>query len=160
DLPATVRASIRSTLRGGKHWNSDAWAAAARWELRNGDAGTALQYADKALEYGNTFTALRTKAAVLEKKGDTAGAKALRDRANAVANEGETIEIAAGTLVGNKKYDVAIKYLSDYIAAHPTTPRAFRVYALIGEAYAGKKDMAKARESFDKAMSVSRDATD
>ena len=96
DLPSTVRASITNTLRGGKHWDPNAWAAAARWELRNGDANTALKYADKALEYGNTFTTLRTKAAVLDKKGDAAGAAALRERANAVANEGETIEITAG----------------------------------------------------------------
>ena len=59
DLTATARASIRDTLRGGKHWNPNAWAAAARWELRNGDADTALKYADKALEYGNTVTTLR-----------------------------------------------------------------------------------------------------
>src|SRR5205085_8537560 len=29
DVPATVRASIRNELRGGKHWSADAWAAAA-----------------------------------------------------------------------------------------------------------------------------------
>src|SRR5947207_2951186 len=87
DLPSTVRASIGDALRGGKHWDPNAWAAAARWELRNGDVDTALKYADKALEYGNTVTTLRTKAAVLDKKGDKAGAKALRDRAAGMANE-------------------------------------------------------------------------
>src|SRR5262249_15003646 len=48
DLPATVRASIRDELRGGKHWSTDAWAAAARWELRNGDIPAALDCADHA----------------------------------------------------------------------------------------------------------------
>src|SRR5205807_1834189 len=76
DLQSTVRASISNTLRGGKHWDANAWAAAARWELRSGDADTALKYADKALEYGNSVTTLRTKAAILEKKGDKAMALA------------------------------------------------------------------------------------
>ncbi len=73
DLPATIRASISDTLRGGKHWDADAWAAAARWELRNGDPDTALKYADHALSLSTTYGGLRTKAAVLEKKGDAKG---------------------------------------------------------------------------------------
>src|SRR5436190_24220700 len=103
DLPTTVRAPIRDTLRGGKHWDPNAWAAAAAWELRNGDADTALKYADKSLEYGNTLRGLRTKAAVLDKKGDNAGAKALRDRAMAMANEAETIAFTVGPMMGEKK---------------------------------------------------------
>ncbi len=160
DLPSTVRASIRDTLRGGKHWDSNAWAAAARWELRNGDADTALKYADRAMDLGNTVTTLRTKAAVLEKKGDKAGATALRDRSNAIANEAETIGITAGTLMGEKKYDEALKFLSDFIAAHPNSSQTWRVYALMGQAYAAKGDQAKSRQSFDKAMAAAHDVAD
>src|SRR5438132_943437 len=90
---ATVRASIRNTLRSGKHWDSNAWAAAARWELRNGDVDSALNSANRAMDLGVTTTTLRTKAAVLEKKGDVKGATELRDRAKANANEPETSEI-------------------------------------------------------------------
>src|SRR5262245_59537385 len=159
-MPTTVRASIRNTLRGGKHWDPNAWAAAARWELRNGDVDTALKYANKAMEYGHTVTTLRTKAAVLDKKGDKAGAKALRDQAGATANEVEVMNIAVGGFMNDKKYDEAIKYLNDYVAAHPNGDQLWRAYAQIGDAYAAKGDPARAREAFDKAMSVARDVTD
>src|SRR5256885_8213967 len=43
DLPSTIRASIRDTLRGGKHWDPNAWAAAARWELRSEEHTSELQ---------------------------------------------------------------------------------------------------------------------
>jgi len=160
DLQSTVRASIRDTLRGGKHWDTNAWAAAARWELRNGDADTALKYADKALEYGNTFNALRTKAAVLDKKGDKAGAKALRDRAMAMANEAETIGITAGGMMGEKKYDEAMKYLNDYLAAHPNSENRWRVLSAIGDVYAAKGDPAKAMQMYDQAKSAAHDAAE
>jgi hypothetical protein len=63
DLPTTIRAGIADALRTGKHWDANAWAAAARWELRNGDVDTASKYADVALGLGNTTNTLRTKAA-------------------------------------------------------------------------------------------------
>ena len=160
DLPATVRATIASTLRGGKHWDPNAWAAAARWELRNGDVNTALKYADKALEFGNTFGTLRTKAAVLDKMGDKAGAKALRDRAMSLANEAETLAVTSGGMIGEKKYDEAMKYLSDYLAAHPDSANRWRIYVAMGDAYLAKGDTAKAREQYDKAMSLAHDAAE
>jgi hypothetical protein len=160
DLPATVRASIANTLRGGKHWDPNAWAAAARWELRNGDVDTALKYADKALEYGNSVTTLRTKAAVLDKKGDKAGAKALRDRAMTMANEAETIALTAGPMIGEKKYDDAMKYLTDYLAAHPNSENRWRILVSMGDIYAAKGETAKAREQYDKAMAAAHDAAE
>jgi TolA-binding protein len=157
DLPSTVRASIASTLRGGKHWDANAWAAAARWELRNGNTDTALQYADHALSLATTAGTLRTKAAVLEKKGDAKGAAELRDRAKALYTEAEAIGVGYGTLLGAKKYDEAIKFLNDYATAHPTSPELWRIYAGLGEAYAAKGDAAKAKENFDKAMAAAHD---
>jgi hypothetical protein len=160
DLPATVRASIRDTLRGGKHWDPNAWAAAARWELRNGDVDTALKYADKALEYGNSVNTLRTKAAVLDKKGDKAGAKALRDRVMAMTNEAETVAFTVGPMMGEKKYDEAMKYLNDYLAAHPNSDNRWRVVSLIGDVYAARGDKAKAMEMYDQAKGLAPDAAD
>jgi TolA-binding protein len=157
DLPSTVRASIASTLRGGKHWDANAWAAAARWELRNGNADTAMQYAEHALSLATTSGTLRTKAAVLEKKGDAKGAAELRDRAKSLYTEAEAIGVGYGTLLGAKKYDEAIKFLNDYATAHPASPELWRVYAGLGEAYAAKGDAAKAKENFDKAMNAAHD---
>ena len=160
DLPSTVRASIRDTLRGGKHWDPNAWAAAARWELRNGDADTALKYADKALEYGATTNTLRTKAAVLDKKGDKAGAKALRDRAMSMANEAEMMAFTVGPMMGEKKYDEAMKYVNDYLAKNPNSPNKWRFLVMVGDAYLAKGDQAKAREYYDQAMALASDAAD
>jgi len=160
DVPTTVRASIRDTLRSGKHWDSNAWAGAARWELRNGDPDTALQYANRAMDLGVTTTTLRTKAAVLEKKGDIKGATELRDRSKTIANEPETIEITAGTLMQSKKYDDAIAYLSNYITSHPNSSEAWRAYALLGEAYAEKGDHPNAHASFEKAMTAAHNVTE
>jgi len=160
DLPTTIRASIASTLRGGKHWDANAWAAAARWELRNGDPDTALKYADHALALATTAGTLRTKAAILEKKGDAKGAAELRDRAKPLFTEADAIGAGYGTPMGAKKYDDAIAFLNDYAAKHPTSGELWRVYAGLGEAYSAKGDAAKAKENFDKAMAAARDAAE
>ena len=160
DLPTTVRTSIRDSLRSGKHWNGDAWAAAARWELRNGDVDTALRYANRAMDLGQTTTALRTKAAVLEKKGDIKGATELRDRSKANANEAEMINITAGSLMNGKKYDDAITYLSNYLTSHPNSPETWRVYAALGDAYAAKGDHPNAHAAFEKAMAAAHDVAE
>jgi hypothetical protein len=157
DLPATVRASIASTLRGGKHWDASAWTTAARWELRNGDSDTALAYIDHALSLTTTAPALRTKAAILEKKGDAKGAAELRARAQSMYTEAETIAYGYGVPLGAKKPDDAIAFLNNYAAAHPTSPELWRVYAGLGEAYSAKNDAAKAKEYFDKAMAAAHD---
>ena len=160
DVPATVRASIRSELRGGKHWNSDAYAAAARYEMRNGDVDTALQYADRAVSLGQTTNALRTRAAVLEKKGDTRGAAELRERAKQNFNEGETLNYTAFGLIGDKKYDEAISFATNWINTHPNSRETWRAYTVLGEAYAAKGDKAKSREALDKAMAATHDITE
>lgn len=160
DLPATVRASIRSELRGGKRWNSDAYAAAARWELRNGDVDTATKYADRALDLGTTTSALRTKAAVLEKKGDLKAATELRERAKQNFNEAEKINYTAFGYINDKKYDDAIAFLTNYVSTHPNSPEAWRAYGILGQAYGEKGDQAKAREAFEKAMAAARDVTE
>lgn len=160
DLPATVGASIREELRGGKHWSSDAWATAARWELRHGDTKAALADADHAISVGASFTALRTKAAVLEKMGDTKGAAQLRERAMKAANESETIYMTATPLFDQKKYDEAIAYLTGYEKKHPESPELWRVRALLGDAYNGKHDRARAQEAYRQAFAAAHDVSE
>jgi len=77
-----------------------------------------------------------------------------------MANEAETAGITAGGLMGEKKFDEALKYLSDYLAGHPNSQNAWRIWTMIGDAYAAKGDAAKARESFDKAMAGAHDAAE
>jgi len=157
DLPATMRSSIATELRGGKHWSADAYNAAARWELRNGDLNTASKYADRALDLRVSASALNTKASILEKKGDKPGAAALRARASQMATENDTLSNTAFGLIGDKKYDDAIAYLNNYIAAHPNTTQAYTVHALLGQAYAEKGDRATAHAEFDKALAAAHD---
>jgi Protein of unknown function (DUF2911) len=160
DLQATMRASISDTLRGGKHWDPSAWASAARWELRNGDPDTALKYADHSLSLGTTAGGLRTKAAVLEKKGDAKGAAELRARATSLATEPEAIAFGYNPLLSAKKYDEAITFLNNYAAAHPDSRELWRVYTGLGESYGAKGDPAKAKEYFDKAMAAAHDTAE
>ena len=156
DLPATVRANYMKELRGGKHWNGDAWASAARFELRNGDVDTALKYADTALALGNTTNALRTKAAVLEKKGDTKGAAELRARAAQNYNEGEALQFGVFPLIGAKKYDEALTFVNNFMTTHPNSSETWRAYTFLGQIYAEKGDQANAKANFDKAMAAAR----
>jgi hypothetical protein len=160
DLQATMRASISDTLRGGKHWDASAWAAAARWELRNGDPETALKYADHSLSLSITVGGLRTKAAVLEKKGDAKAAAELRARATSLATEPETIAFGYNPLLSAKKYEEAIAFLNNYAAAHPDSRELWRVYTGLGESYVAKGDPAKAKEYFDKAMAAAHDVAE
>jgi hypothetical protein len=157
DVPATVRASIQAELRGGKHWNANAWAEAAIWELRHGDPKIALEYADHALATGSSLRTLRVKAAVLEKNGDAKGAAALRAKARSIANDAETILITVGELTGQKKNDEAIAYLNDYIARHPDSHELWRAYAQLGDLYNERKDRAKAEAAWGKAMNAAHD---
>jgi len=160
DLTATVRASIRDELRGGKHWTSDAWTQASRWELAHGDPDAALADADHAISLNATFGALRARAAALEKKGDAKGAAELREQAKGRANEGQSINLAVNPLLAQKKYDEAIAWLSDYAAKHPQSRQLWGVYASIGDAYAGKHDLQRARQSWEKAMSLAHDTAE
>lgn len=157
DLPATVRASIREELRGGKHWNEAAWAAAARWELRNGDVDGALRDADHALSLAVTATTLRTKAAVLDKKGDKTQAAALRERSKQFSTEADTIYNTGFDLLGAKKFDDALAFANGYIKDHPNSGDLWRAYVIAGQAYAEKGDKEKSREAFDKAMAAAHD---
>lgn len=156
DTPALVTASIRSELRSGKHWNIDALTAAARWNLRQGNLDEALDLATRALDYRIDSGTLRTKAAVLDNKGDAKGAAELRERAKTLATEGDTVGFAY-TFAQKKQWDEGIKYLTDFAATHP---QSWRAYSLLGEFYANKGDHAKAKEQFDKAMSLARDTAE
>jgi TolA-binding protein len=160
DLPSTVRASISGELRGAKHWNSSAWAAAARWELRNGNTDAALKDADRALGLEVTTTSLQTKASVLAKQGDAKGAAALRERAKESYTPAETMYNNGFALLGQKKPDEAIAFENRYIQEHPDGPELWRAYAVIGQAWSEKGDAAKSQEAFDKAMAAAHDQAD
>lgn len=153
DTVKLTRASIDAQMRSGLHWQPQAWTEAARFALNNGDPDTALAYVNHSLSLGPNASSLRLKAAIVEKKGDAATAKALRDQAAALAPE--ILSLNRGyELNGQKKYDEAIAYVNDYLKKYPNS---FRAYALLGDSYARKGDAANAKAAFDKAFAVSAD---
>ena len=153
DTPKLVMASMKDELRSGKHWNADAWAAAARYAARQGDLDTALTYANNSMDLGMNLGNLRTKAFILEKKGDAQGAAALREQARMLSPEADAMS-QAYQLAGSKKYADAIAQLNAWAASHP---QSWRAYAALGEFYGRNGDQAKSKESFDKAMSLASD---
>ncbi|HET7433108.1 MAG TPA: DUF2911 domain-containing protein [Thermoanaerobaculia bacterium] len=153
DTKSLTMTGIKNTLRGDYHWQAPAWTEAARYAFNAGDTDLALDYVNHAMSLSADGSSLRLKAAILEKKGDAAGAKALRDQAAALAPEITEI-MPVYRALGAKKYDDAIAALTTYNTKHSDS---YRGYALLGEAYAMKGDKAKSKEAFDKALSVAKD---
>ncbi len=89
DSKAVVFASIEGQLRGLPRFGWQGWNQAANWCLRNDyklDQG--LAWADHSIGMQSNFNNLRTKAAILEKKGgDPKEVEALRAQAMKVATE-------------------------------------------------------------------------
>ena len=156
DTNAVVMASLKAQLRGLPRFGWQAWNTAANWALTHDqDLGQALQWADQSLQTQTTFANLRTKAAILEKKGDTQQAEALRAQSLKIATEADMNQYGY-QLLGQKKYDEAIavfrKNIKDY-------PNSWNTYDSLGEALAAKGDTKASIESYRKALSMTTDAT-
>jgi hypothetical protein len=155
DTKAVVLASLKSQLRGLPRFGWQAWNQAANWCLTNdADLDQGLAWADRSIGTQATFANLRTKAGILEKKGDTAQAAALRDRAMKVATENE-INAYGYALLGEKKYDEAIATFRKNVKDHP---ESWNTYDSLGEALAAKGDKKAAAENYGKALAMTTDA--
>ncbi len=138
-------------LRSAMHWVPQAWREAAGYALRVNETERALGFINQSIAIGADGSNLRTKARILEKKGDAAAAKELRDRAAALSPETAFMSTAY-ELIGAKKYDEAIASLTRYAADHPTS---WRAYGALGLAFASKGERAKADQLFERAMQLS-----
>lgn len=157
DTKAVALESLKAQLRGlGRFFWQD-WNQAAQWCLRNDyDLDQGLVWADRSISTQPTFQNLRTKAAFLEKKGDTKGASELRARAMPLANEGD-INNLAYELLAEKKYDEALALFRKNVKEHPDS---LNVYDSLGEALAATGDKKGAIENYSKALSMSTDAAE
>jgi len=154
DTNAVVMASLKAQLRGLPRFGWQAWNTAANWALTHDqDLDQALKWADQSVTTQATFGNLRTKAAILEKKGDTKQAEELRAQAMKIATEAD-INVAGYALLGQKKYDEAIalfrKNIKDY-------PNSWNCYDSLGEALAAKGDTKASVENYRKALSMTTD---
>jgi hypothetical protein len=138
-------------LRSAMHWVPQAWREAAGYALRVDEADRALGFINQSINISADAFNLRTKARILEKKGDAAAAKDLRDRAAALSPEMAFMS-GAWEQLGAKKYDEAIATLNRYLMDHPTSWRATSALAF---AFASKGERAKADQLFERAMQLS-----
>ena len=119
DTNKVVMASLQSQLRGLPRFGWQGWNQAANWALQHDqDLNQALQWADRSVNTATNFTNLRTKAAILEKKGDTKQAEDLRAQAMKIATEAD-INVYGYQLLGQKKYDEAIAVFRKNIKDYP-----------------------------------------
>jgi len=155
DTPSIVVASLRQQLRGLSRFFWQGWNQAAAYCLRNDvNLTEALEWSDRSLAINENFTNLRTKAGLLEKKGDAAAAAALRDRSMKIATEAE-MNTHGYQLLGQKKFDEAIAVFQKNVKDHPDS---WNVYDSLAEAYATKGDKKLAAEHYNKALAKAPEA--
>ena len=151
DTPQVVVESLRKELRGLGRFFWQGWNQAAAYCLRNNvNLDEALQWADESTKIAENFTNLRTKAGLLEKKGDTKTAEALRARSLALATETE-MNAYGYQLLGQKKTEEAIEAFKKNVKDHPAS---WNVYDSLAEAYATKGDKKQATELYMKARGM------
>jgi tetratricopeptide (TPR) repeat protein len=156
DTPAVVTESLRRELHGlpGFFWQR--LAQAATWSARNGRSpDEAEAWADRAISQNRNFTTLRAKALVLEKKGDTAQASALREQALTRATEADMNQYGY-ELLQDGKVDQAIEVFRSNVAKYPDS---WNVYDSLGEALAVKGQKSEAAQQYSKALSMVGDDT-
>ena len=152
---AVVFASIEGQLRGLPRFGWQGWNQAANWSLRNDyklDQG--LAWVDHSIGMQSNFQNLRTKAAILEKKGgDAKEVEALRAQAMKVATEND-VNLLGYQLMGEKKTAEALvlfrKNVKDY-------PNSWNTYDSLGEALATTGDKKGAIENYSKALAMTND---
>ncbi len=151
DTPQVVVASLRQELRGLPRFSWQGWNQAAAYCLNhNVNLDEALDWSNQSIGLAETFTNLRVKAGLLEKKGDSKTAEALRAKSLLLANETE-MNAYGYQLLGQKKTDEAIEAFKKNVKDHPGS---WNVYDSLGEAYGIKGDKKQATDLYRKARSM------
>ena len=154
DTQQVVLANLRQELRGLPRFFWQGWNSAAQYALRNGgDLDEALAWTEESLKIQTNFQNLRTKAAILEKKGDSKEAEALRAHALTIANEAD-LNAYGYMLLGQKRIDEAIEIFKRNVKDHPLS---WNVYDSLADAYASKGDKKLAIDNYTKALSITTD---
>ena len=151
DTKAVTLASIKEQLRGLPRFSWQGWNQAAAWCLRNKtDLDEAMKWADRSVSMTPTYQNLRTKAGLLELKGDTAGAAAARTRAQSLATEAD-INNQGYALMGEGKTDEALAVFRKNTVDHPGS---WNVWDSLGECLEKKGDKTGATANYTKALSL------
>ncbi len=155
DTPSVVVASLRNDLRGLPRFGWQGWNGAAAYAMRNKvNLDEALTWVDRSISMQENFTNLRTKAGILEAKGDAKTAAELRARAMTMATETD-INMYGYQLLGSGKIDEAIEIFRKNVKDHP---QSWNTYDSLAEAYEKKGDKKLAAENYRKAQNMTKDA--
>jgi tetratricopeptide (TPR) repeat protein len=154
DTPSVVMASIRRELRDLPRFSWQGWNQAAAYALRSKtNVDQAITWADRSIGMQANFNNLRTKAGLLELKGDPKAASALRDRAMQMATEAD-INNYGYQLLAAGKTDEAIEMFRKNVKDHP---QSWNVYDSLGEGYDRKGDRKLAIENYRRALNMTQD---
>jgi tetratricopeptide (TPR) repeat protein len=154
DTPTVVIESVRKQLRDLPRFSWQGWNQAAAYAMRNKvDLDEALTWADRSIRMQENFNNLRTKAGLLELKGDTKTAAELRARSMMIATEAD-INGYGYQLLGAGKTDEAIEIFRKNVKDHP---QSWNTYDSLGEAYDRKGDKKLAAQNYRKALSMTQD---
>jgi Protein of unknown function (DUF2911) len=151
DTKAVTLASIRDQLRGLPRFSWQGYNQAAAWAARN-DVTTdeAFAWADRSITMQKTFANLRTKALLLEKKGDAKAAAALRAEALPLATEADVNNLGY-QLLGDGKIPEALEYFRKNAKEHPLS---WNVWDSLAEGLEKAGDTKGARENYQKALGM------
>jgi tetratricopeptide (TPR) repeat protein len=154
DTPSVVVESLRRELRDLPRFSWQGWNQAAAYCLQNKvNTEEALAWADRSVRMQENFNNLRTKAGLLELKGDPKAATDLRNRAMKVATEAD-INSYGYQLLGAGKTDEAIEMFRKNVKDHP---QSWNAYDSLGEAYDRKGEKKLAIENYQRAQNMTQD---
>jgi hypothetical protein len=147
--------SLRQQLRDLPYFFAQSWNEAAQAAMRRRQWAQAAEWADSAIGRNGGFRSMQLKAGAIERMGDSAGARTLRERAMSFANEAD-INAVGYQLLGQDKVDEAIAMFRRNVADYP---KSWNVYDSLAEALAKKGDKRGALANYQKALDMVADET-
>jgi hypothetical protein len=148
--------SLRQQLSGLPQFFWQPWSQAAAWCAANDvNLDEAVTWAERSIAIQETFTNLRVKANLVQKRGDSKTAQELRRRSLAIAGEAD-INTYGYELLAAGRTDSAIAVFQKNVKDHP---ESWNAYDSLAEALAKKGDKKRAREMYTKARRMTQDPT-
>jgi len=154
DANAVTVANLRQQLFGLPQFFAKGWNDAAGWLVQHDTSlDTAAEWVERGLKIQPTFTGHMLKARLLDKKGDTAGAKAQRDLAMTKGNEVEVNQYGYTLLLGGKTQE-AVEVFKRNAKDHPDS---WNAHDSLAEALAAAGEKGAAKASYKQALKLVKD---